>query len=123
MPLTNNDKAALARLCGAKMWWSHESGGQPSEPGWLFEQLKPAWPVIMCDQWNPANNGQHTIMVLEALRGKGECLSVTWDIVDSLWRVSLRLKISDFRDYEGKDKVFGSAVCAAGLEFIGKGGG
>ncbi len=78
--MTKSDLAKLAEFAGGKVWWSHESGGQPSEPGWLFEQLKPAWPVIMQKDWQPHKDPAHGWLVLRALAKRDE----SWFYVLSL---------------------------------------
>ncbi len=74
--LSDKEKSVLAQWLGAKHWWSHESSGQLSEPGWLFEQLKPGWPVIMKDQWSPAEKPEQGNIVLRKLVEK-----LSWDRV------------------------------------------
>lgn len=123
---------ALARFCGGKRWWSHESSGQQSEPGWLFPSLKEkgyAWPVIMCDRWNPREDGNQLLMVLEALakqwvaefaRKLPDCCILP---VSVGYREVLRKLSYVAGDSLGKNFNLGNAVCAAGLEILNQKGG
>ncbi len=110
----------LARFCGGKRWWSHESSGQQSEPGWLFPSLKEkgyAWPVIMCDRWNPREDGNQLLMVLDGLVKK-TMERFTAYTKDKACRIILH-QLATMPEMP-EDNWLGNVVCAAGLEVINR---
>ena len=107
MPLSSDEKSRLAtELCGAKLK-DHRYRTHASNP--RFWQFPGTTCLVKVGDFDPENNGQHTLMVMDAMLDSGEVM----------YSVFMRI----LRWMETYDYTFGSAVCAAGLEIFGKDGG
>ena len=109
--LTNDERAALARLCGMVGPVFYEGG-----TAWYYKDRKKS---VQCRLWHPDTDGRHTLMVMEGLvkhlqESRGHEPHDAW-----YWLFTkLRKKIEP-----GKPLNFAAAVCAAGLEIINQKGG
>ncbi len=118
MMLTNDERARLARMCGGTLRpWIKGLGSHRAEDealGWEF----PNRARIEEDDFHPATDGRHTLMVLEALVVHVGCKQgYSWENVlrDLMWKAH-----QCYEDEE--DFNLGFVVCAAGLELLGKDG-
>ena len=118
--LTNDEKAALAKLCGMV---EHKHKMYPS---WIIHPEDPKKRQHIYN-FDPEHDGQHTMLVLEGLR-KDERVR-DWEIGNcrcGCGGVAIRLMFdndeNETLEVDSQDSV-GDAVCTAGLEVIGKDGG
>ncbi len=107
MNLTNDEKARLAtELCGLE---KVETGPEylDDTPRDFFYTLKGDYYCGGPASFDPVNNGQHTLLVLEGLARR-----ISWLDVFGLIAVDYMNKLNDFN--------YAEAVCVAGLEVLRK---
>ena len=128
MPLTNDDRAALAtELCGLELCYTFNDG--TGSQWWTL----PCGELIPKDDFDPVNNWNHMRLVLEGLVKKGyrykiyspgaytdEGLGPVGTFECWIYKTDNGIRIACCGC--SVDSL-GSAVCKAGLEVIGRDGG
>lgn len=118
--LTNDERAALAKLAEGKLTSRSENagiGGSIYIPAWRFPSY-PSGKTLLCSDFHPDTDGRYILMVLEALVVHVGCKQgYSWENVlrDLMWKAH-----QCYEDEE--DFNLGDAVCAAGLEILRKDG-
>ena len=124
MMLTNDEKAELAtELCGARLTSRSENagiGGSIAIPAWSFPSFK-SGQTLLCSDFDPVNNGSHTLLVLEGLVNKFPQDVVTIQLCESGLMYKVQISLSSHTLATGDTLAF--AVCTAGLEVLNQKGG